>query len=67
MRLQVPGTVWKDSRGRKIFASFFQDVSYSQIHRNGNFVAHSLARRATHSSHLLVWMEDIPPDVKPVL
>ncbi|XP_075650103.1 uncharacterized protein LOC142620654 [Castanea sativa] len=40
----------------------FSIISVKHIHREGNCVAHKLARRAIRS-HFLVWMESIPPNV----
>ncbi|XP_030945916.1 uncharacterized protein LOC115970418 [Quercus lobata] len=42
--------------------SFF---SFSHIRRQGNCVAHALARRAIVSFPLLVWMEHVPSDIEP--
>ncbi|XP_030963888.1 uncharacterized protein LOC115985057 [Quercus lobata] len=50
----------------RVYASMFQDISFSHVRRNCNSVAHSLARRAILSPHFLVWMENVPPDVEPV-
>ena len=44
-----------------MFSSFFF-ISVKHIHREGNCVAHRLARRAARSP-FLVWMESVPPDV----
>lgn len=40
-----------------VFIGFF--VSF--IHREGNFVVHSLARFAKHISDDVIWIEDSPP------
>jgi len=42
--------------------SFF---SFSHTRRQGNCVAHALARRAIVSFPLLVWMEHVPYDIYP--
>ncbi|XP_075649759.1 uncharacterized protein LOC142620244 [Castanea sativa] len=47
----------------KYLASCFPRCMFSHVRRHCNKVAHSLARRALTYPHLLVWMEDVPPDV----
>ena len=47
----------------KYLAGAFQSVKFSQTRRQGNNVAHALARRAIKESNLTVWMEDVPPDI----
>ena len=39
--------------------------SFSHTRRQGNNVAHALAKRAIVSFPLLVWIEHVPPDVSP--
>lgn len=51
----------------KIFFDFFHYLSLSHICRQGNFVAHNLARYARHASGLIVWMENVPPHLNYVL
>ena len=46
----------------KLLFSSFSFISVKHIHREGNCVAHKLARRAIRN-HFLVWMESVPPDV----
>ena len=41
-------------------ANFFTCISYAHVGRNGNFVAHNLARYARHITGFFVWMEDVP-------
>ena len=43
-----------------LFSDLFLELSYSHIRRDGNKVAHSLARLALTSPSCTVWMEDIP-------
>uniref|UniRef100_A0A2N9EQ08 Reverse transcriptase domain-containing protein n=1 Tax=Fagus sylvatica TaxID=28930 RepID=A0A2N9EQ08_FAGSY len=45
----------------------FQAYSVSHTRRSGNMVAHALARRANQCQNVLVWMEDVPPDISNVL
>ena len=42
-------------------AGNFLEVSYSHTKREGNKVAHSLAKLASNYSGCVVWMEDVPP------
>ncbi|KAL0004760.1 hypothetical protein SO802_012321 [Lithocarpus litseifolius] len=44
----------------KAYAEFFQCISFSHIRREGNIVAHNLARHACHVTGFPVWMEDVP-------
>ena len=38
--------------------------SFSHTRRQGNYVAHALAKRAIVSFPLLVWMEHVPSDIE---
>nr|XP_023876445.1 uncharacterized protein LOC111988870 [Quercus suber]POE81184.1 putative ribonuclease h protein [Quercus suber] len=49
-------------RDIKLLSHVFQKFSFCQIRRQGNRVAHSLARSACKFSHFHAWMEDLPPD-----
>ncbi|GMY34590.1 hypothetical protein FCV25MIE_29832 [Fagus crenata] len=51
----------------RLLLSYFQRYSLSHTHRSGNAVAHALARRASDINNLLVWMEEVPPDIVHVL
>ena len=53
-------------RDIKLLSSAFHKVSYSHTCRQGNRVAHRLARMACNFSPFQVWMEDIPPNVASV-
>ena len=58
------GHILKDIQ---FLASCFSTINYSHVRRHCNTVAHSLARRAIYLSQMQVWMEDVPPDILPVL
>ena len=47
----------------KSISGFFQTCSFSHTRRQGNSMAHALAKRARKSSPLLVWMEFVPPNI----
>ncbi|KAK9985249.1 hypothetical protein SO802_030200 [Lithocarpus litseifolius] len=47
--------------------NFFDELHYSHVKREGNMVAHMLARHAIRVSDVVVWMEDVPPPLFPVL
>ena len=42
----------------------FQKLLYSHTKREGNYVAHNLARYANSIPDFLVWMEDVPPCIQ---
>ena len=42
----------------------FQKLLYSHTKREGNSVAHSLARYANNIPDFLVWVEDVPPCIQ---
>ena len=44
----------------KAYAEFFRCISFSHVCREGNIVAHNLARHACYVTGFLVWMEDFP-------
>ena len=47
----------------KLAANNFVSLSYSHIKRNGNSVAHILAKHAIRIPDFQVWMEDVPSHV----
>ena len=51
----------------KFHASSFIQLRYSHVKREGNNVAHKLARHALCISEFSVWMEDILPPLLPVV
>ena len=44
-------------------SGLLQTKSFSHVRRQGNAVAHALAQRARLSFPVLIWMEDVPPDI----
>ena len=44
-------------------SGLLQTKSFSYVRRQGNSVAHALAQRARFSFLVLVWMEDVPPNI----
>ena len=48
-----------------LFSSLFSELSYSHIRRDGNKVAHSLARLTLMTPGCTVWMEDVPSRTLP--
>ena len=47
----------------RFIAGSLGTFSLSHTRRQGNNIAHALARRARSSFPLLVWMEDVPPNI----
>jgi len=45
----------------------FSSLSFTHTRREGNNLAHKLARHARRVSGYLVWMEDVPPQLQNVL
>ena len=54
------GHIIKDCKSLR---GVFQTCSFSHVRRQGNGVAHALARRARMSFPLSVWMESVPTDI----
>lgn len=50
-----------------ITSQSFNNFRFSHVHRFCNTVAHTLARRAISSPNMVVWMEDVPPNISFVL
>ena len=44
----------------------FSSLRLSHVRRHCNSLAHALARRASSTPNLLIWMEEIPPDLNSV-
>ena len=61
LSLALHGHVIQDT---KYLASSFVSHRFSHVRRQGNNVAHALARWAINSPNLTVWMEDVPPDIQ---
>ena len=51
----------------KALTPSFNCCSFVHVRRQGNRVAHALARWAFNSPSLTVWMEDVPPDISSVV
>ena len=47
----------------KLLESFFNCINSVHVHCQGNNVAHALDRLALNSPSLMVYMEDVPPDI----
>ena len=62
--LSTDGLLLDDIR---FYASFFNQLLYSYVKREGNKVAHKLAKHALCISDFLVWMEDVPPPIRSVV
>ena len=60
--LALYGLLIEDTR---VLEGNFLELSHSHTKREGNKVAHCLARLALTLSDVAVWMEDIPPSVLP--
>ena len=62
--LSMNGLLMEDIRFN---ASFFNQLLYYHVKREGNKVAHKLARHALCISDFSVWMEDVPPPIHSVV
>lgn len=62
--LSTDGLLMEDIR---INANWFNQLLYSHIKREGNKVAHKLARHALSISDFSVWMEDVPPPIRSIV
>jgi len=47
-------------QGVKYFTNLFHCIKFSHVRREGNSVAHNLARHARHVTSFQVWMKDVP-------
>ena len=47
----------------KQLASYFTCIRFVHVRRQGNNVAHALARRAITAPNLNIWMDNVPPDI----
>ncbi|XP_075656037.1 uncharacterized protein LOC142626133 [Castanea sativa] len=59
--LSPSGLLLEDIR---MFSQRFDTFLYSHTRREGNSVAHSLARYALSIPNFLVWIEDVPPHIQ---
>ena len=55
------GLLIEDAKG---LARKLQQFSFSHVKRQGNGLAHALARKAQFCNSLEVWMEAVPPDLE---
>ncbi|KAL4595711.1 hypothetical protein ACB092_12G111000 [Castanea dentata] len=44
----------------QLFANGFNDIRFSHVRKDGNSIAHNLARHTCHVIGFSVWMEDVP-------
>ena len=51
----------------KIHANSFLNFRISHVKRKGNSIAHNFARHAKHVSGSVVWMEEVPSHILPIL
>ena len=51
----------------KVYGTKFRRVLYSHVKRNGNSVAHNLAKHAICISDFQVWMKDVLSHIVPFL
>ena len=58
--LSLDGSLIDDLRFN---ARCFNQLHYSHIRREGNMVAHRLARYTLNVLEFVVWMEDVPPQI----
>ena len=58
--LALHGLLIKDAQQ---LATAFTNIIFSHVCCQGNMVAHSLARRAILNQNLIIWMEEVPPDI----
>ena len=50
-----------------LYTVTFNHISFSHTCRQGNSIAHNLARHARHVNSLAVWMEDVTPHLNDIL
>ena len=50
----------------KRLGSFLRRCQFQHVRRNGNLLAHSLARRVALAANTNVWVEDLPIDLEVV-
>ena len=62
--LSTDGLLLDDIR---FYTSFFNQLLYSHVKREGNKTAHKLAKHALCISNFFVWMEDVPPPIRLVV
>uniref|UniRef100_A0A2N9HFF2 Dihydrolipoamide acetyltransferase component of pyruvate dehydrogenase complex n=1 Tax=Fagus sylvatica TaxID=28930 RepID=A0A2N9HFF2_FAGSY len=61
LEIGLPEAEFEDA---KVLARKLQQFSFSHVKRQGNRLAHALARKAQFCNSLEVWMEAVPPDLE---
>lgn len=51
----------------KTLTDSFLSCSVSYVKRKGNFVSQNLARYVKHVSSSVIWVEEVPPHIVPIL
>ena len=60
LKLSIFGVIWFTHSRFQEYCHYFHCISFSHVCKDGNCVAHNLARHARYVTGFLVWMEDVP-------